>query len=115
MDEKLKKALEYSQLSTLLSNQKRLLKEKFFYNNVIYKNGGTFTITVDLINFAQNLLNRDQDSFVFLDDNDLPIMINDLEDFVDELYNTYIESLNEYYQEYQDLIKKRSAVKLLDD
>lgn len=115
MDKRLEKALEYSHLSTLITNQKRLLKEKFFYDNVLYKNGGTFTITPELINFAQNALAKDQDSFIFLDDNSLPILINDLEDFVEELYDIYMENLNAYYHEYQDLIKKRSAAKLLDD
>jgi hypothetical protein len=115
MDERLKKALEFSHLSTLISNQKRLLQEKFFYENVIYKNGGTFTINPELINFAQNALSKDQDSFIFLDDNNLPILIDNLENFVEELYDIYMTSLNEYYQEYQSLIRKRSAVKLLDD
>lgn len=115
MDERLKKALEISNLSTVIANQKKLLRDKFHHKNVIYKNGGTFTISYEFINFAQNAVNREQDSLVFLDDNGLPILIEDVSDFVDELYDIYFTSLNQYYNDYQALVKNRSVEKIANE
>jgi len=114
MDERLKKALEISNLSTVITDKKRLLKEQFFDKIVIYKNGGTFTITPELINFTQNLLNRELDTVVLIDDNTLPINITDLEDFVSDLYDTYFTATNKYFQDYQELIKNRSVDKIIN-
>ena len=114
MDERLKKALEISNLSTVINDKKRLLKEQFLDKVIIYKNGGTFTITPELINFTQNLMDRGLDSAVLVDDNTLPVNIADLEDFVDYLYDTYFTASNKYFQDYQELIKNRAVDKIID-
>jgi hypothetical protein len=114
MDEKLKKALEISNLSTVLNDQKRLLKESFLDKIVIYKNGGIFTISPELINFTQNALNRDLTSVVLVDDNTLPVEITDLEEFVDDIYDIYFTATNKYYQDYKELTKNRSVEKIIN-
>jgi len=114
MDERLKKALEISNLSTVINDKKRLLKEQFFDKVIVYKHGGIFTITPELINFAQNLLDRDLDTAVLIDDNELPINVTDLDEFVSDLYDTYFSATNKYFQDYQELIKNRSAEKIIN-
>ena len=44
MDERLKKALDFSNYMVTLNNQKRVLKEKFFENRIYYYNGGQFSV-----------------------------------------------------------------------
>lgn len=114
MDERLKKALEISNLSTVLNDQKRLLKERFFDKTIIYKNGGTFTINPELINFTQNALSRELDSIVLVDDNTLPVEITNLDEFVDEIYDIYFSATNKYYQDYKELTKNRSVEKIIN-
>jgi hypothetical protein len=53
MDDKLKKALDFSNYMITLDNQKRILKEQYQDNLTHYFNGGKFTVTQQLISFCQ--------------------------------------------------------------
>lgn len=114
MDERLEKALEFSNYMITLSNQKNLLKEKFYEEIVLYTQGAQFTVTKDLINFVNFLLEREIKEFVIIDDNDLPIKITNLEEFLDNLLDTYFSAANEYFNEYEELKKQRSVEKLVN-
>jgi hypothetical protein len=109
MDERLEKALEFSNYMVTLNNQKRALKEKFYNECVFYDNGGTFTITKEMITFVKVLVDKGNKDAVLIDDNDLPIMIDNLEKFYEELVTSYFEASNAYYTEYQKLKTKRSV------
>lgn len=115
MDERLKKAIEISHLSTVMSNQKRLLVEKFCSGIKFYKNGGDFTVTPELINFTQNILNRGKESVILIDSKNVPIKIENLEEFVDDIYDVYFNETNSYYNEYQQLTKSRSIQSIIDE
>ena len=54
MDERLEKALEFSNYMLTLNNQKRLLTEKYQEELLYFYNGCQFTVTKELINFATN-------------------------------------------------------------
>ena len=82
MDERLKKALDISNYMVTLNNQKRLLKDKFYENSVHYCNGGQFSVTKELISFCFSLKYAGQEYTVLIDDNDIPIEIDDLEKFL---------------------------------
>jgi len=115
MDERLKKALEFSNYMVTLNNQKRLLKETFKEKTVYYFNGGQFTVTKELITFVNMLVERDNtEDIVLIDDNETPILVNDVEAFLSDLVDTYFTSANEYHAKYQDLISKRSVEKLVN-
>jgi len=115
MDERLEKALEFSNYMVTLNNQKRILKQKFKENIVHYFNGGQFTITQDLITFVNMLVEKDNsDDIVLIDDNETPILINDLADFLADILDTYFSATNQYHAAYKDLLSKRSVVKLVD-
>ena len=79
MDERLQTALEFSNYMTTLNNQKRIIREKFLEDCVHYLNGGKFTVNRDLITFCNTLLSKGQESAIFIDDNDTPINVEDLE------------------------------------
>lgn len=114
MDEKLEKALEFSNYMVTLNNQKRIIKEQLYENLIYYFNGGQFTIDQVLINFCRNLLDLGQTETILLDDNDTPIKIENLSDFTDEVLDVYWKAMNQYYNDYEKLRKNRSVKGLIE-
>tara|TARA_X000000950_G_C13540369_1_gene507357 strand:- start:214 stop:561 length:348 start_codon:yes stop_codon:yes gene_type:complete len=114
MDERLDKALEFSAYMDTLNNQKRLLKEKFLENNVYYHNGGRFTIKPELINFCYTLVQIGKTSVVLIDDNDIPVEIENIEEFFEKVADLYYENTNQYVADYTELKNKRSVEGLID-
>jgi hypothetical protein len=114
MDERLEKALDISNYMVTLNNQTRILKEKYYENLVYYFNGATFTVSRELINFIKGLIDTDQQSVIISDDNDIPVEIENLEEFHQNILNTYFTASNEYFVEYNKMKSKRSVEGILD-
>lgn len=114
MDERLEKALDISNYMVTLNNQKRLLKEQYYENLIYYYNGGQFSVSQQLISFCQTLVNLEQDQTVLIDDNGIPIEIESLESFVENLVTTYFETANRYLLEYTKLKNQRSVESIMD-
>ena len=110
MDERLSKALEFANYSVTLSNQRRALKEKFLADIIYYHNGGCFAVTKELINFVKTLIDTgNEEGVVLIDDNDVPVEIADMQNFLETILNKYFTASNEYYTEYQKIRKQRSV------
>ena len=76
MDERLKKALDFSNYMVTLNNQKRVLKEKYLESRIHYFNGGQFSVTRELLTFVGQLCDKgDTTNIPIIDDNDVPIKI----------------------------------------
>jgi hypothetical protein len=114
MDERLEKALEFSNYMITLNNQKRLLKEKYYQDLLHYHNGGQFTVSQTLISFCYTLLTCDQDTVVLEDDNGTPIEIDNLKEFQENILNTYFTASNSYLTEYNKIKKNRSTQSLVE-
>lgn len=115
MDERLGKALEFSNYMVTLNNQKRVIKEQFKENIIHYFNGGQFTVTKELVTFVNMLVEKGNDEdIVLIDDNETPILVADLEDFLSNITDVYFSAANSYHAAYQELLKKRSVPKLID-
>ena len=114
MDERLEKALDFSNYMITLNNQKRLLKEQYHENLVYYFNGGQFSVTKDLISFCQSLLALHQTETILVDDSGIPIEIEVLQDFANELVNVYWQSTNKYLTEYNKLKTNRTVESIMD-
>jgi hypothetical protein len=114
MDERLEKALDFSNYMVTLNNQKRLLAEKYQEDLIYFYNGSQFIITRELITFVSAMLNADQDEIVIIDDNNIPCMIENLTNFYSEILNKYSLASNSYHTEYTNLKKSRSVEKLVD-
>lgn len=112
MDERLQKALEFSNYLQTFHNQKNILKEQFLQNIVHYCNGGKFTISRELIAFCYH---RQERSFVLIDDNHDPIYIENLKMFLQQIEETYMTQVNKYYQELKTLKSTRTVQGLVDD
>ena len=114
MDERLEKALDFSNYMLTLNNQKRLLAEKYQESLIHFYNGSQFTITRELITFVSIMVSSDQDEIVITDDNNIPCMVENLEDFYSEIINKYAIASNNYYTAYTSLKTNRSVEKLVD-
>jgi len=114
MDERLKKALDFSNYMITLNNQRSLIQEKFKEQSIHYYNGGKFSVTRELVAFVQGLISLNQTSTVLIDDNEIPVQIEDLEQFSIDLYSTYFEAANNYLTEYNNIKKNRSVEGLIN-
>ena len=115
MDERLEKALDFSNYMVTLNNQKRVIKEKYYEDLVYFSDGAQFTVTKELINFVSFMVDRDNTSnIVIIDDNDTPIMIADLTEFYDNITDVYFSASNSYYKSYNELKTSRRIEKLVD-
>lgn len=114
MDERLEKALDFSNYMTTLNNQRRLIREQFLETCVHYLNGGKFSVNRDLITFCHTLLANHQASAVLIDDNDAPIEVEDLQKFYDDILNIYFTTSYEYLDRYNEIKKNRSVKGLVD-
>ena len=114
MDERLERALEFSNFMITLENQKRILKEKYKENLIFYYNRGQFTVNKEFISFVQTLLSFKQTESVIVDDNEEPIEINDLKAFMLEVTNVYFKATNEYFTENKKIMQQRTVKGIID-
>lgn len=115
MDERIEKALEISKYLTTLNNQKRVLQEQFKVNSTHYCNGGQFSVTQTLIAFVKTLLDNNQDTAIIVDDHSIPIYIENLKSFFDDILNVYFTASNKFLTDYNTLKTKRTVKGLIDD
>lgn len=114
MDENIEKAFEMANYMATLTNQRRLIQEELSQRLVYYVNGGTFKITPELINFTKTVLDLGHNTeVIFLDENKLPIVVADVQEFLDNLVSIYFESVNNYHAKYSELKSKRQVEALV--
>lgn len=109
MDDKLKAALEFSNYRLTLNNQKQNLKQRMNTMLTIGYMSSLFTAKLELINFVKQLLDLGVERYIFLDDNENPVLVSDLKEFHARLFSAYTEALNEFYVESEKLKKQRDT------
>ena len=115
MDDQLKQALDFANYRQTFSIQRQTLKEKIEAKLTFGINGGIFKIDRSLISYVQMLVDQGRiEGIPLIDSNENPILIDNLEDFRDEILDRYYTTTLEYYEQYQALKKSRSVEKLLD-
>tara|TARA_B100002019_G_C21204826_1_gene566066 strand:+ start:174 stop:533 length:360 start_codon:yes stop_codon:yes gene_type:complete len=115
MDEKLSKALDFSNYMVTLNNQKRLLEEKYQQDLLHFYNGCQFSVTKETVSFVKLLLENEQtENVVLIDDNNIPTIIEDIESFYNDILQVYFSASNSYHTEYIKLKKQRTVEKLVD-
>ena len=107
-DEKIEKALQTANYMATLSNQRRVIKEEFEQKIMYYHNGGTFKCDQSLIGFVKALIDSDQSSVTIIDNNGLPIVIDSLEVFLENIIANYFEAVNEYAAKFNRIKNKRN-------
>lgn len=114
MDDRLKQALHFSNYMQTLNNQKRILKEKFKNDTTYYFNGGQFKLSRELIVYVTHLCNNNVESKVLIDENNTPINVSPLSNFLEVITDKYDTAVTTYYTEYETLRKNRSVEKLVE-
>ncbi len=108
MDERIEKAFAVANYMATLSNQRKIILEEFNQKLIHYENGGTFKIGPELINFTKTVLDLGYTHDVpFVDVNNFPVVITDVQQFFDTVLLAYMQSLNEYSIKFADIKSKR--------
>jgi hypothetical protein len=114
MDQQLKDALDFANYQQTFSIQKKVLKERMAAKLTYGFNGGLFRIDRNLLTFVDMLCVKDRTTgVILLDANENPVLVDDLEEFRDEIFRRYFEVTNEYFEQHQKIKKSRSVEKLL--
>lgn len=115
MDDRLKKALDFSNYRQTLAVQRKLIKEKMQARLTYGCNGGIFKIDQSLLSFISMLCSEGRtQGVVLLDANDNPVIIDNLETFKTEIFDRFFTASFEYQEEYEKIKKSRSVEKLVD-
>jgi hypothetical protein len=109
MKEKLDKVLDVTKLRHTLALEQRRLLEQYKINSAISVNGGTFTITRELLTFVDAAIEYYSTSCVILDDSQRPILIANLQKFKNDLWAKYHSATTTFYDETETLRKKRTV------
>ena len=113
MDERLEKALAFSNYRVTIDNRKKAIKRRYETMSVVYYKDGVFVADPHTISFV-TALSIDNESAVILDEKDRPIDVDDLLAFKQQLLETYHTAINEYSSEMKKLAKARDVKKAMD-
>lgn len=113
-DERLQKALEFSNYIATITNQKQQIKNRVAQLQLVHANGGTFRANQETIAFVKTLLDMDHKSAILLDSKDNPINVTDVKDLLEQLVSAYFSAMQEYDAEYTKIKKSRSVEKIMD-
>lgn len=115
MDERLEKALEFSNYTLTLNNQKRNIKNRVAQLQLVHHQAGVFIADQETIAFVKTLIDMEKTKdIVLIDSKDNPVRIGDLKELLDKLVDQYISATQEYDVEYQKLRKSRSIKTIMD-
>jgi hypothetical protein len=114
MDNKLEKAFQTANLMATLANQRRSAFEEFEQNLIYYTNGSSFLITKELIAFVKSMVDLNYTkNVVVIDDNGIPVSIEDLNLFLTNIIDQYYRVANEYFAVYSNIRSKRKIEDLI--
>jgi len=114
MDKQLEEALDFANYQQTFSIQKKVLKERISAKLTYGFNGGLFRIDRNLLTFVDMLCAKDRTSgVILLDANENPVLVEDLNEFSEEIFRRYFEVTNEYFEQNQKIKKSRSVEKLI--
>lgn len=102
----------------LYINQVEHAKERFRTLNVLAWKGHIFDLTPNflayvVLQFMSSQLNDDT-PVILLDKNDEPVLVMDIEEFVDQMQEKHTEALNDYHDRYQRLVLAKSNEELIE-
>ena len=114
MDKRLEQALDFSNFRMILTTRQKNLKVLMGSKLTLVYGGGVFKVDKELISFISFLLKEKIEKFIFIDSNDIPILIEDIEDFGRIVFTKFESALNQYYKSYQKLSEAREIRKVID-
>lgn len=114
MDERLQKALEFSNYTATINNQKRNIKNRFDQLQLVHHAGGTFVANQETISFVKTMLDMNHTSGVLVDSKDNPVNIKSFSELLEKLIDAYFSATTEYEAEYAKIRKSRNIKTVMD-
>lgn len=114
MDERLQKALEFSNYSLTLNNQKKSIKQRVTQLLTVHQSGGVFVVSPDLIAFVKTMVDLEKTKIILVDQKENPIVIANPTEFFDKIILAYEMAMEEFDNEYSKLKKSRSIKTMMD-
>ena len=108
-DDRLSIALNEAGYRYTLNNQRMLNQMRLRARLGFSVNGGTFSVTPELIAFVHAMVANGSEELVLCDINENPIRINDSKVFLEDLIDVYTQAHNEYLANQTELRKARST------
>jgi len=114
MDERLQKALDFSNYTATINNQKRNIKNRFEQLQLVHHAGGTFVANQETISFVKTMIDLGHTSGVIIDVRDNPINIKSFQELIEKLTDAYFSATTEYEAEYAKIRKSRNIKSMMD-
>lgn len=113
MDERLQKALEHSNYSITIANQKKNLKNRFQQQLLVHHAGGVFCADQQTLCFVSSITGN-SGKYVILDTKENPIKIDDIDELRAKLWSAYHNASLEYENEFSKIKRVRKLDKLTE-
>lgn len=114
MDERLQKALEFSNYTTTINNQKRNIKNRVAQLQIVHHTGGVFLANQETISFVKTMLDLEHNKGVLIDSKDNPVNVKDFNELLEKLVSAYFSASTEYENEYEKIKKSRNIKTAMD-
>jgi len=114
MDERLERALAFSNYSVTVNNQKENLKNRLHQVQIVHHSGGVFKADHETIGFVKTLLDLEHTECMILDSKENTIPVRSLSELLEKLVAAYMAGVQEYDAEMQKLKRSRSIAKIMD-
>ena len=114
MDERLQKALDFSNYTLTLNNQKRNIKNRVQQLQLVHHNAGVFIANQETIAFIKTMIDLKHTSGVLIDSKTNPVKLSDYKELLEKLVDQYISATQEYDVEYAKLRKSRNIKSIMD-
>lgn len=114
MDTRLEKALDFSNYRMILNTRQENLKTLMENKLVLSYEGGLFKINQSLLSFIYTLLSQGIEEYIFIDQNDSPILISDVNAFYQKAKEKYESTIKQYFSSFQKLNEARNIRKVID-
>jgi len=114
MDDRLQRALNFSNYRQTLHIQKQNLQQRMKNQLQVMQGPGMFLADQQMISFVKTLIDKEWTEAVLIDSKQTPVKVDDLEEFLDKLIDAYFKATNEYYVASERLKRSRNIEALLE-
>lgn len=114
MDERLSRALQFSNYRQTLHIQKQNLIQRMRNQRTVLFNNGMFIADPTTIAFVKALIDQGYEEAIVIDSKDIPIKVQDLKDFLDKLMDANFKATNEYFVANEKVKRSRNMKALLE-
>lgn len=114
MDDRLEKALDFSQYRQTIEHNRKTLQLRVETLKRVSHAGGTFVATPELIGFVSVMKDSGNETLIIEDANTAPIEVTDLSELLNALTSAYHAAMNQYQVGIKKLNKVRNIKSIMD-